>query len=126
MKRLYIGVGLLIFILVAGVCLTAAFGSLHTPLSEKLDAAADAAMADEWEKTLDLTAEARAEWTRVRNFTAAVADHEPLEEMDSLFAQLEILAASRNRKDFAIVCAQLSTLATALAQSQAVTWWNLL
>ena len=126
MKRLCIGVVLLILMLAVGICLTAAFSGLHAPLSEKLDAAADAAMAGNWEKARTLTKEAEADWHGMRRFTAAVADHEPLEEMDSLFEQLKVLAAGEDRLNFAAACAQLSEQATALAQSQAVTWWNLL
>lgn len=126
MKRLYIGIGLLVAILAVGIFLTGAFSALHDPLAKKMDQAAAAAMAENWDDAAKMAAQAQADWARIRNFTAAVADHEPLEEVDSLFAQLEVLVCAKDAKEFAMVCARLSTLATALARSQSVTWWNLL
>lgn len=126
MKRLWIGVALLALLLAVGVYLTAAFEALHRPLADKMEAASAAAIAGDWEKAMALTDEARADWKRIRHFTAAVADHEPLEEMDSLFSRLEILGKLELRADFAAECRRLACLAEAIAESQAVTWWNLL
>ena len=126
MRRLYIGVGLLVILLAVGIFITAQFTALHEPLAEKLDAAARAALAENWEEATVLSAEANADWQKMRNFTAAVADHEPLEEMDALFARLEMLGKMEEADEFASDCAQLSRLAVALGQSQAITWWNLL
>lgn len=126
MKRLYIGIALLAIMLAVSICLTAAFSALHEPLSSKLDQAKSAAVAGDWEKATALTSDARASWVQFRRFTAAVADHEPLEQMDSLFARLEVLGQLREVDEFAADCAELSRLATAMAESQAFTWWNML
>ena len=126
MKRLWIGAALLLLVLAVGICLTAVFDSLHGSLAQQLTQAADAAQADNWEAAHALAQEADGQWQRLRNFTAAVADHEPLEEMDSLLRQLKVYETARDGVNFAAVCAQLSSLAEAIAQSQAITWWNLL
>lgn len=126
MKRLYIGAALLAVMLAAGICLTAVFTGIHGPLSEQLQEAQAAAVAGDWEKAADLTARAREKWEKYRHFTAAVADHEPLEEMDSLFARLEVLCQLREEDEFAADCAQLARLADAMAESQRINWWNLL
>lgn len=126
MKRLWIGVALLAAVLVIGIALTVTFEKLHRPLAEKLEAAGWAALDENWEKAEVLTEEARADWQKLRHFTAAVADHEPLEEMDVLFARLQVGLRQRDVTNFAALCRQLAALAAAVADSQAVTWWNLL
>lgn len=124
--RLYIGIGLLAVILALGICLTVAFSFLHEPLSEQLDQAKNAAIAGDWKKATALAEDARAKWMKFRHFTAAVADHEPLERMDSLFARLEVLGKLKEEDEFAADCAELARLASAMAESQAIPWWNLL
>ena len=126
MKRLYIGAALLAVMLAGGVVLTAAFTALHEPLGETLRQAQEAAAAGDWETAAELTAQAKNRWEKHRHFVAAVADHEPLEEMDSLFARLEVLCRLREEDEFAADCAELSRLCEAMAESQRVTWWSLL
>ena len=126
MKRLWIGIVFLSVILAIGICVTAAFTALHKPLSDTLQQASEAAISEDRERVSALTGRAKVDWERFRAFTAAVADHEPLEEMDAMFAQLEVLARQRETSDFAALSAQLSRMAQAMADSQSISWWNLL
>ena len=126
MKRMWIGVALLLAVLVIGIALTVAFHTLHGHLSEKLEDSSTAALAGDWKKATSLAREARSDWEKCRSFTAAVADHEPLEEMDSLFAQLAVWERLEEPEEFAATAAHLARLAEALRDSQAITWWNLL
>ena len=126
MKRLYIGVGLLVFFLIAGILLTFCFCRIHRPLAETLEEASRQALAGNWENAISLTETARERWETYRNFTAAVADHEPLEEMDTLFSQLEIYGKHRLNVEFASICTCLSQMAAAMEESQALTWWTML
>ena len=126
MRRQWIGVGLLLAVLILGIVLTTAFDRIHRPLADKLEAASQAALAEDWTQAERLIGEARGQWQRHRDFAAAVADHEPLEEMESWFAQLEVLAQLREADEFAAGCAHLAMLARAMADSQAITWWSLL
>ncbi len=126
MKRMWIGISLLLVVLLIGIGLTAAFSALHQPLAEKMEQASRAALAEDWEKAETLVEEASAQWERIRHFTAAVADHEPMEEMSSLLAELQVLLTLREKEAFATGCARLAKLAEAMAESQAVVWWNLL
>ena len=126
MKRLYIGAGLLAVMLAAGIFLTGAFNAIHEPLQDQLQQAQTAAAAGDWQKAGDLTKQAKEKWEASRHFVAAVADHEPLEEMDSLFARLEVLCLLREEDEFAADCAELARLCEAMAESQRVTWWSLL
>lgn len=126
MKRLWIGVALLVTVLAVGIGLTVAFDRLHRPMSEQLELASAYALEEDWDKAVTLAREAKAAWEKCRCFTAAVADHEPLEEIDGLFAQLEVWEKIREPEEYAATCAQLARLAEAMADSQQVTWWSLL
>lgn len=126
MKRLWIGVGFLVVMLVLAILLTVVFDRIHTPFSEDLQKAADLAMAQEWEKATALTRQARADWLKYRELIAAVADHEPLEKMEYLLDQLEVYAQMRRTADFSAVCVELAALADAMLESQSLTWWNFL
>lgn len=126
MKRLYIGIVLLAVLLVLGTCLTAAFSTLHDPLSARLSQAAEAAAAGDLPQAVALATEARGDWERWRRFTASVSDHEPLEQIDGLFARLAVLAQMEQPAEFAATCAEISRLTAAMADSQRLTWWDFL
>ena len=126
MKHFWLGTGILLFFLIAGLLLTFAFCRIHEPLSETLDDAAQAALAGDWKKAVFFADTATSKWEKYRSFTAAVADHAPLEEMDAAFAILETYMELGWWGEFAALCAQLSQMACAMAESQAFVWWNLL
>ena len=126
MKRIWLGVGLLLVFLVAGWLLTYSFHRIHRPLATVLEQASQEALADNWERACASAADARQHWDKYRNFTAAVADHAPLEEMDALFSQLEVYITLNWQGEFAALCTYLSQMAAAMEESQALTWWTLL
>ena len=126
MKRMWIGIVFLLVVLTIGSILTIAFGKLHEPLADTLQQAADAALEADWPKALKLSKNARMRWEKNRHFTAAVADHEPLEEIDQLFGQLQVWEREENKAKFAVTASRLAVLTRAMADSQAITWWNLL
>lgn len=126
MKRLYIGIGFLATLLAVGIGITVAFARLHEPLARDLRTAAETAEAGDWERAGQLVTRIRSDWERCRNFTAAVADHEPLEQMEALLSQIEVYARHRNAEEFASCAAALARMADAMAHSQSITWWNLL
>ena len=126
MKRMYIGAALLIMALAAGIAVTVAFSRIHLPIAQTLDAAAEAALEEDWVKAAALRSSAEEQWQRHRHFTAALADHEPLEQIDGLFARLRTLEGQQDAVQFAGDCAELSRLAVAMAASQGIAWWDLL
>ena len=126
MKRLWVGVGVLVAMLVVAIFLTVRFDQIHTPLSEDLQKASQLAMEQKWEKATALTRQARADWKEYREFIAAVADHEPLEKMEYLLDQLQVYADLRRAADFAAICVEVAALANAMVESQSLTWWNFL
>ncbi|MBQ6996804.1 MAG: DUF4363 family protein [Oscillospiraceae bacterium] len=126
MRRLWIGVGFLIVMLAVAIALTVAFDRIHRPLSERLEEAASLAMAQEWEKATALTQRARADWEKYRELIAAVADHEPLEEMEKRLDLLTVYAQLHRTGDFSATCIEVSAMADAMLESQQLTWWNFL
>lgn len=126
MKRCKIGIWLLAALLAAGMASAWAMGYLTEPLGQTLEEAADAALREDWAAAETLAGTARTHWERFWNFLAIFADHSPMENINGLFAQLEIYAQCRDPQNFAAVCAQLSEDTQAIGEAHSLTWWNLL
>ena len=126
MKRMWIGIGLLAGILIAGIWLWVSLGSLHGRLSDDLTQAAELARQENWQEATAVVGDARARWEKHRYTTAAFTEHAPLEQMDTLFAELEIYAKEQLSTEYAVVCIQLSRLAEAVEESLSLKWWSLL
>ncbi len=126
MKRLWIGIVILALLLAGGYLIRTALISIHTPIALDLEQAAEAALREDWATALRLARVATDRWNRYHRFTAAFADHNPMDELDGLFAQLPVYAQQRENPHFSATCKQLSFLATAIAESHRLSWWNLL
>ena len=48
-----------------------------------------------------------------------------MEEIDALFAEVEVYAAAREETDFAAGCAALSRKVEAMGQAHGASWWKL-
>ena len=123
MKHLWSGIGILLVLLILGSALTISFTAIHTPLSQALEKAANFAHDGQMDEALSAVADAQNRWQRCRLFSAAVVDHRLLEEMEELFVELRY---ARDAKKIASLCARLSSRAAEMAESQTITWWNLL
>ena len=126
MKRLWIGAALLLLLLAAGVFSTVATARFHHSLSQRLEATASAAMAQDWEAAGELLHQCRSRWARWRNFVAAGVSHEPIEQIDMLYAQLEFYFRRRDSLGFALCCTALRHQTQAVGEAQSLNWWNLL
>ena len=126
MKRGWIGVALLLLLLATGLLVTWHMGRTHREISRELELAADFALAGNWEEAREEAEDAFEDWQEDWHFSAAFADHEPMEEIDALFAQLEAYAATRDGVAFAAVCRQLSQQVEAMGDAHGLNWWNLL
>ena len=109
MKRLWVGIILLLILLAGTMAVTVAMDHIYAPMVEALEAG-------------DLEAAEERYW-RWRDLTAAFADHGPMEEMDALFARAEICEDAQERK---ALCAELAQRAKAMSNAHSPTWWNLL
>lgn len=126
MKRLLIGICVLFWLLAMGIGVSMLFQFAHAPTVDYLQEASQAALQGDWDAATQQTRQAQARWEHYRHITAAFADHAPMDEIDSLFAQLQVHLAQKNIHGFPALCARLSRLTEALADSHSFRWWTVL
>lgn len=126
MKRLWIGVIILVILLGAGIGTTVFAVRTHTSISQELAQAAEAALRGKWKEASTRSLHAKEQWEAYRHGTAAIADHEPMEEIDDLFSQMEIYLLTRQQIAFSACCASLSVQTNAIGEAHALNWWSLL
>ena len=126
MRRLWIGVLILVLLLGTGIGVTVFADHVHTQISDALSQAADAALAGDWDSANRLSFGAKKQWDAYHNLTASITDHEPVEESDGLFSQLEVYEKTQQAAAFSACCEALSVFAKAIGEAQSVSWWSLL
>lgn len=125
MKRSWIGFALLLVLLAGGIAVTWGMAKCHEPIARDLENAAKTALQGDMVQGESLMLQARDAWGRSRHLGACFADHTPMEEIDALFAQVEVYAAAREETDFAAGCAALSQKVEAMGLAHGASWWNL-
>ena len=126
MGRFWLGIGLLALFLVFGIWTTVAMTDVHEPMSRTLSEASQATLDGDLETGITLARQAKESWERHRRWTAAVADQTPMDDIDSLFAEMEVYAEARETVHFAACCAQLSAMVRSMGDAHAFSWWNFL
>lgn len=126
MKRFWIGVGLLGVLLVAGIWVMVATNRIQMPISDLLAEAAEECLEGDFTEGIQLARQAQLQWRQHWQAIAAGANHQPMDEIDGLFAQMEVYARERQTMAFASCCARLSELVEAMGESHSLKWWNLL
>ena len=79
MKRLWLGILILLFLLVGSLLVQILLFRVHNDISQDLEQAALAAMSQDWTSSLSLARTALSRWQRWHHFTAAFADHTPMD-----------------------------------------------
>ena len=126
MRRTWLGIGLMVILIGLGIFETCKISQLEAPLSELLDAAAQAALEQDLEQTGALLTQAQSQWEGHWDFLAAMTHHGPMEEIDNLFARAESLLQSQAIPELAACCTQISQQVQALADAHRLTLRNLL
>ena len=126
MKRSWIGAGLLLVLLGAGILSAWGMVTLHKPLEEALDRAAASALADDWPEAERSFRQAKENWQQWETFRACFADHTPVEEIDGEFAMLEIYVQARENAAFAAGCRELARKTAAVGEAHGLNLKNLL
>lgn len=126
MKRCWIGLGLLLVLLAAGVAVTWAMDSIHDPIAEDLNQAAECILLGDWDSAERFFLQARGEWEKWENFRACFADHNPVEEIGANLAMAEIYRAAREDVAFAAACAEAAEKIEAVGDAHGLFWWNVL
>ena len=126
MTRGWFGLTLLLLLLAGGCLSSWAMVRWHEPLEGLLEQAADRVQAGDWQQAETLTGKAREKWEKRWHCAAAFADHGPMEEIDGLFAQLEVYGQNRETLSYAAVCRVLARNLGAMGDAHIPNWWNLL
>lgn len=123
MGRFWIGAGLLVLLLGLGLYSAWAMDGVHTPIADQLEQAAATPAPEQAAALLQAAKEA---WDAHWHNTAVLAEHEPMDDIDSLFAQAEMFARTGQMGDFSAMCMRLAQRIRAAAESHKPTWWNFL
>lgn len=124
--RFWLGVTILALFLVLGVVVTFATQSVQAPAAKALQTASQEALSGNFEKAVAEANSAYRRWLTYRNFTASVADHGPMDDVETLFAEMQVYAQAQEVPHFAACCAQLQVLLKAVAEAHSPAWWNFL
>lgn len=125
-RRFWYGLGILAVLLALGLGTSWSMKSMQRPVTDALEQAAQAVMEGNLEKGKALALQAQDAWQEHREKATAVADHGPLEEIDSLFAQIQIYGQAGKSADFAAYCTRLAKLVAAVEEAHSLNWQNLL
>ena len=126
MKRIWIGVILLSALLVTGFWLSGFMKEAHLPAAQDLRRAGELALEEQWGPAQAYAKRGQDRWKKKWPVTAAIADHEPMDEIDALFAQLKTYAAAKEEIAYSAACAHLASLLEAISHSHSCKWWNLM
>lgn len=126
MGRLWIGVGILVVLLAVGIGLLWGSSMYFEELSQDLEQAGELALAGNWQAAGEKVEKSREKWEQYRPFWASFTDHEPVEQMQNLFSQLELYQTRQLEVDFAAVCRNLVHLAEAIDETHGLKWWSVL
>lgn len=126
MQRFWLGIGLLVLFLALGLWISYTMDGTHQTIAQTLDQAAEQTLSGDLDAGVALAQQAHSDWDTHWHKIASVADHAPMDEIDGLFAQLEIYSQTDSRADFAAYCARLAKLVSAVGEAHTLNWWNLL
>ena len=126
MKRGWLGVGILVVFLALGLVVSALASMAHQPTSAMLEQAAEKTLSGDFAGGVALGMQAQQRCQCQWNATASIADHSPMDEVDALFAEMEIYARTGEQPHFAACCKELAQRLVAIADAHKFSWWNIL
>lgn len=124
MKRSWFGLGLLVVLLAGGLLVTWAMDRIHGPVARDLITAGEYALAGDWEQAQQLSRQAKECWEKNGKLRACFADHEPMEEIDACFAQLEVYCRMKEETAFAAACGETARKVEAMGEAHGLKWEN--
>ena len=84
------------------------------------------AMKENWAGAAFATAQAKHNWEKWDLLRSALADHTPSEEIDALFAALEVYGSAKDKVAFSALCRELSLKMLAIGDAHSLKFHNLL
>ena len=124
MKRIWFGAGLLIALLILGICSSIVLERTQPAQAETLNRAARLAADGDWAAARTLSEEARIRWDRQHFLISALCSHEPMDQIDGLFAQLEVFSDARSAVSFSSTCVYLASQIESLGKSHSLNLHN--
>lgn len=124
--REVMGLGILVVLLLAGIFSSWEMCTAHYAISRQVEDAAWFALSEDWEAARSAAAAAETRWEEHRDLSSLLADHTPMEQIDALFAHVDLCAAARDTTEFAASCGELSRYVKAMGDAHRLTWQNLL
>ena len=123
MRRIWIGVGILLGLLILGILVMQITDRGLGAVSETLKQATEAR---DWSEAVSLAQRAQKQWKQRWHLMASLADHTDIDAIDGLFAQLMVCQQYNAQANHATLCARLSEAVRDLEENHRLTWWNLL
>lgn len=124
MKRIWFGAVLMAALLMLGFGSSTLMERTHMAQVKDLDRAAELALEGNWGGAENFAAAARREWDKKRPLIAGLCDHEPMDQIEGLFAQLEVFALEQDTVSFSSCCAYLARQLEALGKSHSLNLQN--
>ena len=125
MKRIWFGVGLLVFLLLLGFGSSTLMERFHQQQATQLELAANHAMSGNWDAADAALTKARDSWEENSFLIAALTDHEPMEQIDGFFAELDVSVRLQDALSFSSGCKYLASQMTSLGRSHRLSFENL-
>ena len=126
MKQFAFPILLLSALLIGGIVSSSWVRWVQAPISDHLEQAAEAGFQENWEQAEIFCDAARQRWEAYRHTLATVMDHRPMEEIDSLFGEMDFYRQAKDSALFSGICQRLSRMTQAMADTLSFSWWNLL
>lgn len=123
MRRIWIGAGVLLALLLIGILMMKITDRQLGSVSETLK---QASAAKSWSDAVSLAEQAQKEWKKQWHLVASLADHTDMDAIDEAFAKLEVYQRYQEKLHHAATCAQLSEAIRGLEKNHRFSWWNLL
>lgn len=124
--RFYLGISLLALFLLLGIFTAFRTEQALQPAADLFSRAAQAALDGDLEAGIGLFQRAAGRWAGAQKRIATVADHTPLEEIESLLAETQVFAKAGDAEHFSACCARLSRLIEAVSDAHSPAVENLL
>ena len=124
MKRIWFGAALLGALLVLGIFSTALMENTHLTQAAQLDRAAELAASGNWQGAESAFSEAKDSWEKRSSLIAGLSDHEPMDQIEGCFAQLEVFLGMRDTVSFCGACRYLAKQLEALGKSHSFNLQN--
>lgn len=126
MKRCWFGLGLLAALLALSILTAGIMERRHSRIAQVLAQAGQAMAAENWEQGAALSRDGAAQWEQGAAFGAAMLDHEPMEEIDSLLAQVALCLEIGDGDGAAQLLTEAAARVENIARSHRWSWWNFL